>query len=66
MLVMKATRYKDLRSITHRVKGHVKLIGAQMALKFCGVCLVNVVYLSLYVVEMIYGFIMTFHIAFTI
>jgi len=63
---MKATGYKVSRSITHWVKGHVKLIGTQMARKLCGGCLVNIVYLSLYVVKMIYGFIMTFHIAFTL
>ena len=65
-MLMKVNGYNDLRSITHWVNGLVKLIGAQMARKFCGGCLVNILNLSLYVVKMICGFIMTLHIAFTI
>jgi hypothetical protein len=59
VLLTKASGYKDLRSITHWVTGLVKVTGAQVARKFCGGYLVNALKLSLYVVKMICGIIMT-------
>jgi hypothetical protein len=63
---MKACGYKDLQSIPHWVKGLVKLIGARIVRKFCNGRLVNILNLSLYVVKMLCGFIVTLHIAFVL